>query len=99
MRGHKKPAATRASARASVGVRELKAHAARIVRSVRETRASYIVTHRGRAVGMLLPVDAEPVSHEDGTSAWTTFLEAGRRLQRAMPARTSIVKLLSDSRR
>jgi prevent-host-death family protein len=40
-----------------VGVRELKTHAAGIVRHVREARASYVLTHRGRAVGVILPLE------------------------------------------
>jgi len=35
---------------AAIGVRELKTHAARILRQVRDARASYVVTHRGRAI-------------------------------------------------
>ena len=98
MRGHKDSPTARAPRR-TVGVRELKAHAARIVRSVRESRASYVVTHRGRAVGVLLPIDA---GREDGPAdgaAWTTFLEAGRQLQRGIRPGTSVVNLLSESRR
>lgn len=83
----------------TVGVRELKAHAARIVRSVREARASYVVTHRGRAVGMLLPIDGEPGDGPGDDAAWTTFLQAGRQLQRRLQPATNVVNLLSDSRR
>lgn len=93
MKDHKR------AARSSVGVRELKAHAARIVRSVRETRASYVVTHRGRPVGVLLPIDAERAEAPSGDTAWTAFIEAGRSLQQKIRPGTSVVKLLSDSRR
>ena len=85
--------------RRSVGVRELKAHAARIVRSVRETRASYVVTHRGRPIGVLLPIGAERADGPSDDSAWTAFIDAGRRLQQKIRPGTSVVKLLSDSRR
>lgn len=40
-----------------VGVRELKNRTSEIVRAVRERGAQYIVTHQGRPVGVLLPVD------------------------------------------
>jgi len=87
-----------------VGVRELKTHAARILRRVREARASYVVTHRGRAIGVILPVDSEDeVSHApeavNATAAWEAFLRAGRRLERRFPAGASAVRLLSDTRR
>lgn len=62
MRNHLNGSRTRPSTTV-VGVRELKTHAARIVRRVREARASYVLTHRGRAVGVILPLDAT-----DGTA-------------------------------
>jgi prevent-host-death family protein len=42
-----------------VGVRELKNRTTQIVRDVRENRAEYVVTYRGRPVAVLLPVDEE----------------------------------------
>jgi prevent-host-death family protein len=88
----------------SVGVRELKTHAAHIVRQVRERRASYLVTHRGRPIGVILPVDGEgEIPHMaeavDAPTAWNTFLRAGRQLERRFVRGTSAVRLLSDMRR
>ena len=40
-----------------IGVRELKNQATAILRDVRENRAEYVVTYRGRPVAVLLPVD------------------------------------------
>lgn len=40
-----------------VGIRELKNRTSEIVRAVRERGVHYIVTHQGRPVGLLLPVD------------------------------------------
>lgn len=40
-----------------VGIRELKNEASEIIRSVREERAEYVVTHRGKPVAVILPVD------------------------------------------
>ena len=86
--------------RRAVGVRELKAHAARIVREVREEHASYVVTHRGEAVAALLPLHAaEQPTSEPGADPWKAFLDAGRRLERKFRSGRSGVKLLSDSRR
>ena len=89
-------------ARKVVCVRELKTHAAGILRRVREARASYVLTHRGRAVGMILPLDpAEDTSAtaEDAAAAWDTFLRAGRRLERRFRRGVSGVRLLSAARR
>jgi prevent-host-death family protein len=87
-----------------VGVRELKTHAARIIRHVRDARASYLLTHRGRTVGVILPIDsgedAVPAG-EDATAgaAWDAFLRAGRRLEGRFRPGVSGVRLLSTMRR
>lgn len=85
-----------------MGVRDLKTHAARILRRVREARASYILTHRGRAVGVILPIEGSDVSQgseDDGAAAWNAFLRAGRRLERRFRPDVSGVRLLSATRR
>jgi len=103
MRNHIDPA-RRKSAKKAVGVRELKTHAARILRHVREARASYILTHRGQAVGVILPLDApEEVapSADDAHAgaAWDAFLRAGQRIQERFRPGASGVRVLSDMRR
>lgn len=85
-------------------MRDLKTHAARILREVRDSRASYILTHRGRAVGVILPLDpADSGSHTsedaDPDAAWNAFVLAGRRLERRFRPDTSGVRLLSAMRR
>jgi len=86
-----------------VGVRELKAHAARILRRVRDARASYVLTHRGRAIGVILPLDAaesqSAALDTSDTAAWTNFIRAGRRLQSRFHKGASGVRLLSSMRR
>ena len=85
-----------------VGVRELKTHAAGILRHVREAQASYIVTHRGRAVGVILPLDdttGTSAASGDPEAAWAAFLRAGRHLERRFRPGVSGVLLLSGMRR
>ena len=87
-----------------VGVRELKTHAASILRQVRDARASYVLTHRGRAVGVILPLDlvdgpSQTPDDADVTSAWNTFVRAGRRLERRFRPGVSGVRLVSAMRR
>ena len=48
---------------ATIGVRELKNHASRIVRAVREERVEYVITVRGKPVAMLRPLTDEDVQH------------------------------------
>ena len=99
----RRPAQARGS-RNSVGVRELKTHAARILRQVREARATYLLTHRGRAIGVILPIagddgGAHAPEAVDAAAAWEAFLKAGRRLERRFVSGASGVRLLSDMRR
>ncbi len=103
MKDHSDRGARTSPAKKSVGVRELKTHAARIVREVREARAAYLVTHRGRPVGVILPLAADgrpPSTEEAGAStAWDAFLRAGRRLEGRFRPGTSGVRVLSKMRR
>lgn len=104
MRDHVQRATPRKATSKSVGVRELKTHAARILRQVRDSRTSYLVTHRGRAIGVILPIDDEDdpsrtLENVDATSAWDTFMRAGRRLERRFAPGVSGVRLLSGMRR
>ena len=85
-------------------MRELKTHAARIIRHVREARASYLLTHRGRTVGVILPVDSDEdavPATEDASAgaAWDAFLRAGRRLEGRFKPGVGGVRLLSTMRR
>lgn len=85
-------------------MRELKTHAARILRHVRESRASYLLTHRGRAVGVILPLDPteemRPAAEAGGADAeWNAFLRAGRRLEGKFRPGASAVRVLSAMRR
>jgi prevent-host-death family protein len=93
----------RPDAPGTVGVRELKTHAARILRHVRDARASYVVTHRGRALGVILPLDEDRMSltpdGADATGAWEAFVSAGRRLERRFRPGVSGVRVLSGMRR
>jgi prevent-host-death family protein len=87
-----------------VGVRELKANAARILRHVRESRTSFILTHRGRAVAVILPFDpieshSQAGDDSDAAAAWDTFTRAGRRLERRFRPGLSGVRMLSAMRR
>jgi prevent-host-death family protein len=104
MTDHLYPVGRARPARKIIGVRDLKTHAARIVRQVRDVRASYVLTHRGRAVGVILPLDPADgtSSHPDDAdtaAAWETFLRAGRRLERRFRPGMSGVRVLSKMRR
>jgi prevent-host-death family protein len=87
-----------------VGVRELKAHASEIIREVREQRARYVITYRGRPVGLLMPLDEagaglQPWNEEAGDSAWEALMHLGEEIGRDWCSPMTSSELLSDMRR
>ena len=87
-----------------VGVRELKARASEIIRNVRERRARYVITYRGRPVGVLLPLDeatqAEAVAgSERGIAVWEELSRLGEEIGRGWRSPQTSAELLSEMRR
>ena len=87
-----------------VGVRELKAHASEIIREVREERARYVITYRGRPVGMLVPLEepgsrALPVTEPSDATAWETLTRLGEEIGREWRSPLTSTELLSEMRR
>jgi prevent-host-death family protein len=84
-----------------IGVRELKVKASEIMRSVRKRRARYIITYRGRPVGLLSPLEDQEQNR--GTSsesaAWDELTRLGREIGRGWPAGISSADVLSEMRR
>lgn len=86
-----------------VGVRELKIRASEIVRNVRERRARYIITYRGRPVGILAPLEAVPQGEEplgaQGATAWEELSRLGEEIGRGWQSPLTAAELLSQMRR
>jgi prevent-host-death family protein len=88
---------------AEIGVRDLKARASEIIRAVREQHARYVITYRGRPVGVLLPL-GEPsgetsVDIESGQAAWEELVRLGEAIGREWQSPLTSVELLSEMRR
>jgi prevent-host-death family protein len=87
-----------------VGVRELKAHASEIIREVRERRARYLITYRGRRVGVLMPLN-EAAAPEQApglelpNAAWEELTRLGEEIGRSWRSPLTSTELLSDMRR
>jgi antitoxin (DNA-binding transcriptional repressor) of toxin-antitoxin stability system len=84
-----------------VGVRELKTHAARILREVRDSGASFVLTHRGKAIGVILPLERTNgvvPDVDDEERAWANFWEAGRRLEKGFRRGKSAMRELFKMR-
>jgi prevent-host-death family protein len=84
----------------SIGVRELKIHVSEVVRHVRDTRARYVVTHRGQPVAVIVPYSpretGEVLTREEG---WARFFEASERLGREWNTPLTAVEVLDEMRR
>lgn len=82
-----------------VGIRELKAQASKILDEVREHGARYVITRRGRPVGMLLPIeDVVPSSAGIRADAWQELERLGEEIGRGWTSRPS-GEVLSELRR
>ncbi len=87
-----------------VGVRELKVRASEIIRDVRERRARYTITYRGRPVGLLMPLeearppDLSPVG-EPATAVWEELTRLGEEIGRGWRSPLTSTELLSEMRR
>jgi prevent-host-death family protein len=87
-----------------IGVRELKISASEIVRAVRERRARYLITYRGRPVGVLLPLDDASVTDRSlaaaqTSSAWQELTALGRQIGKGWTSPQTSAEILSDMRR
>lgn len=85
-----------------VGIRELKAHASEIVREVREAQVRYVVTHRGRPVGLLVPFPEGGRDRFEGghdASVWQELERLGQEIARGWKSEKDSTELLSQMRR
>ena len=87
-----------------VGVRELKTRASEIVRDVRDRRMRYIITYRGRPVGLLAPLEeAQPENlasaATSATTTWEELIRLGEEIGREWRSSLTSTELLSEMRR
>ncbi len=83
-----------------IGVRELKVKASEIVRNVRKRRTRYLITYRGRPVGMLVPLEsAESVSTGNATATWDELTRLGQEIAHGWPAGKTSADYLTKMRR
>jgi prevent-host-death family protein len=89
---------------AEVGVRELKTRASEIIRDVREQRTRYVITHRGRPVGLLIPLEEAgsgslAATGEPTTTAWDELVRLGEEIGRGWHSPLTSTEILSEMRR
>ena len=83
-----------------IGIRELKSRASELVRHVAEEHATYTITRRGRAVGVLAPADFHPPERSQaGDAAWGRLEALWARVDKSRPPRKSALRELAKMRR
>ncbi len=91
-----------------VGVRELKNQATEILRDVRENRAEYVITYRGRPVAVLLPVSEAWLEAETrrateaampSEDVWAELEALRQEIDRSWRSKKTAAELVSEQRR
>ena len=73
----------------TVGIRELKERASEIIRQVREVGAVYQITHHGRVVATINPVEPRAMSQEELAAFWRDWDALGDDISRGWPVAVS----------
>ena len=83
-----------------IGIRDLKAHASALVRQVSENHATYTITRRGHAVGVLAPPGfVAPAAGAATAQAWDRLTQLADKLDQGGPRHRSAVRMLEQTRR
>jgi prevent-host-death family protein len=81
-----------------IGIRELKTRASEVVRAVKEKRARYVITQRGKPAALLVPMDAQ-IQKEDADEVWERLEKLGEEIAKGWQSEKSAVEILSEMRR
>jgi prevent-host-death family protein len=81
-----------------IGIRELKSRTSEVVRSVKEERARYVITQRGKPAALIVPLDAAPPEGM-ADQVWDRLLEIGKKVSEGWRNKQSAVEILSEIRR
>jgi prevent-host-death family protein len=81
-----------------IGIRELKKRVSEIVRAVKEDRARYVITQRGKPAALIIPLDAEPPV-DKGDDVWERLVKLGEEIGKGWQSEKSAVEILSEMRR
>ena len=81
-----------------IGIRELKSRASEVVRAVKEERARYVITQRGKPAALIIPVDALPTKKSDD-EVWERLLKIREQLGKGWESEKSAVEILTEMRR
>ena len=81
-----------------IGIRELKSRASEVVRSVKEDRARYVITQRGKPAAIIVPLDAAP-PETSADEVCERLQQLGEEISKGWQSEKSAVEILSEMRR
>ena len=81
-----------------IGIRELKARASELVRAVKEERARYVITQRGKPAALIIPLDAAQ-PEKSGNQVLERLDQIGAEISRSWKGNRSAVQILAEIRR
>jgi prevent-host-death family protein len=81
-----------------IGIRELKSRASELVRAVKEERARYVITQRGKPAALIIPLDATP-PEKSRDQVWDRLAHIGEELSKGWKNDKSAVEILTEIRR
>ena len=81
-----------------IGIRELKSRTPEVIRAVKEERARYVITQRGKPAALIIPVDAAP-PEKSADEVWERLMKIGGELSKGWQSEKSAVEILSELRR
>ena len=81
-----------------IGIRELKSRASEVVRAVKEERARYVITQRGKPTALIVPLDAAP-PEKAADDVWERLERLGEEISKGWQSEKSAVEILSEMRR
>ena len=82
-----------------VGVRELKQRASSILRQVSEKKETVTITHRGRAIARLVPVEDAESQREEAWKVWAEMDELAKEIDALWQGNRSAVEAVEEGRR
>jgi prevent-host-death family protein len=83
----------------TIGVRELKEHASKVLRRVRERGEEIEVTHHGRVIARLIPVSRERPRPRASAAAWSTLDRVAKDIGARWPKGRSAAQAVRKGRR
>jgi prevent-host-death family protein len=82
-----------------ISIRELKARTSAVMRDVQRNKSPFRVTCRGKAVGLIMPVEQALPGPDAKARAWAQFFTAAEDVGKRWKSPLTAAEVLADMRR